>query len=534
MSGQKDLLPELGRFIADPSTQAPLMIKTIEAIRRVGLPQDPRAGQDPTLPAPDLTAAQVRAALLRLPATLPGDLSARCTALLNWANDRIAHGVPADQPYQIGLMAVQPGDWLLMRNPSPYNLFTDLSPGLFTHVGVVAWEKGADGRGRMVLVDLPERGSKIDATNVETFVKRSRHYLFLRHKDPAVAAKLGEAAASMIGNPSKFDLNFRTDRVLELANQPLAGKTIHTYCAGLLLLCGLQTTEPRESFFPVVEYYRPGLCADNLATLGLSFGKDFVSPTGALFSPSMKIIGRREPNYDPQHEVEEGIYEHFATKLTQQPITVSPDLFQSLRMKVAAAAKQNTVLAEALAQAAGVGSDVDLLAAARAAAVVEILDEVAYGNSGQFSAAFDALKCGPIELLASQGRTPQAIDIVQQYRRLHAGLFQLWNQRQLTPRALRIELVKYYLAQGRRQIDQRFFTTVAATPAKTVTPGATTPSTGTPGNLTPPNATPPDTAAAPPAVSAAKPAVSAKVAPVTTAPTAPSPATPAPVDAARQ
>jgi hypothetical protein len=42
-----------------------------------------------------------------------------------------------------------------MRNPSPYNLFTDLAPGLFTHVGVVAVETGSDGKRRMVVVDLP-------------------------------------------------------------------------------------------------------------------------------------------------------------------------------------------------------------------------------------------------------------------------------------------------------------------------------------------------------------------------------------------
>jgi hypothetical protein len=48
-----------------------------------------------------------------------------------------------------------------MRNPSPYNLFTDLSPGLFTHVGVITAETGSDGIRRMVVVDLPERGERM-------------------------------------------------------------------------------------------------------------------------------------------------------------------------------------------------------------------------------------------------------------------------------------------------------------------------------------------------------------------------------------
>ena len=36
------------------------------------------------------------------------------------------------------------------------------SPGLFTHVGVVAAERGTDGVRRFVIVDLPEREQRID------------------------------------------------------------------------------------------------------------------------------------------------------------------------------------------------------------------------------------------------------------------------------------------------------------------------------------------------------------------------------------
>jgi hypothetical protein len=358
--------------------------------------------------------------------------------------------VAEDEPFVAGPCAVKPGDWLLMRNPSPYNLFTDLSPGLFTHVGVVAWEKGADGRGRMVLVDLPERGASIPATNVETFLKRTRHYVFLRHKDPEVAKQMGAAAASVIGNPSEFDLNFRTDRVQELAGQPLAGRKIHTYCAGLLLLCALQTSHPREEFFPISESCAGGKTAENLRTLGMSLGENFVSPTGALYSESMQLVGRREPNYDGQREVEEAIYDYFAARLASARLTVSPDLFQSLRMKLAAAAKQSKVLADALAQAAGVSKETDLVSAARAAAVVETLDDIAYGNSGQYNEALAALKAG-------DPANRQDAQNINRYRQIHAQLYSLWRDGQLSPRALRIELVKHYVQQGKLQLDRRFF-----------------------------------------------------------------------------
>ena len=118
-----------------------------------------------------------------------------------------------------------------MRNPSPYNLFTDLSPGLFTHVGVVAAETGKDGIRRLVLVDLPERGTTMPATNVDAFVNRSLHYMFLRHPDPAVAKKMGDTAAAVIGAPTEFDLNFRTDHVtgrLKAANRWRARRSTPT------------------------------------------------------------------------------------------------------------------------------------------------------------------------------------------------------------------------------------------------------------------------------------------------------------------
>jgi hypothetical protein len=171
----------------------------------------------------------------------------------------------------------------------------------------------------------------------------------------------------------------------------------------------------------------------------------------------MQIAGRCEPNYDPRREVEEAIFDYFATRLVTQRLNVSPDLYQTLRLKVASATKQNPLLAQAFAQAAGVSPEMDLVAAAKAVAVVETLDEVAYGNSGQFLKALDALKSGPIAGPMRRGVQSAEVATTVRLRQQHAGLFDLWQQGRLSPRALRIELTKYYIAQGKRQIDQRFF-----------------------------------------------------------------------------
>ena len=198
----------------------------------------------------------------------------------------------------------------------------------------------------MVVVDLPERGTAMPATNVETFLNRTLNYVFLRHPDPALAAKMGEAAAAMIGNPTEFDLNFRTDRVAELKGKPLHGQKIHTYCAGFLLLCAQETGLPREVFFPITETTAGGHTKENIGKLGLSLGKGFISPTGALFSPQLTIVARNEPTYDPQREIEEAIFDHFALGLEQKTLNASPDLFQSLRLKMAEAVEEQSAVGQ--------------------------------------------------------------------------------------------------------------------------------------------------------------------------------------------
>jgi hypothetical protein len=443
-----------------------LVIHGVETIRSVGLPQDIRPGQDPTLPAPAVTAGRLHAVLAKL--NLRGaaaDLTKRRDELVSWLDGRRQRGI-SEPVYHWGGVDLEPGDWLLMRNPSPYNLFTDLSPGLFTHVGVVASERGSDGIERMVLVDLPERGNRMPATNIDTFLSRSRHYLFLRHPDADIRRKMGETAAALIGSETEFDLTFRTDRVLELIGQPLTGKKIKTYCAGLLLLCGLEAGERREDFFPIPETAAGGETVENLAQLGLSFGRDFISPTGGLFSSRMEIVGRREPTYDPRREVEEAIYDYFARRLVATKLHTSPDLYQSLRLKMAEAARQNALLAQAMAAAAGVSPEIDLVSAAKAAAVVETLDEIAYGASGEFLKAQDAIRAAPLDRRSERFMSPAQRSTAATYRQKHPRQYDLWRQGQISRRQLRVELVGYYVAQGRAEIDRRFFAPADASPPK--------------------------------------------------------------------
>ncbi len=451
------LLPELADFLREPQVDPELAVAAAEVIQQIGLPQSPRPDGAEDAVAPPITASQLRQLLqpLKIPAQ-DEFLVRRRREILQWLEQRATRGVLTDT-FRMGSLELRSGDWLLMRNPSPYNRFTDLSPGLFTHVGVVGTEIGSDGKRRFVVVDLPERGDHIPAHNVETYLTRSLHYVFLRHGDGQVARTMGNAALSMVGNETQFDLTFRTDRVESLKGQPLQGKVINTYCAGFLLLCAQQTGRPREQFFPFSEFPAGGYCVDNLKILGLSIGDNFVSPTGAFFSNELKLVGKCQPLYDPTREVKEAVYDHFADSLVNQRLVPSPDMRQWIVQKLAEASTTNRWLARALARANNVSEHLDLESAAKAAAVIQALDEIADDNMQQYAAALEAVATSS----NPGGFAGQEVDQddVAEYRRRHAELVRLWRAAELSPHQLRSGLVQYYAQRGRDQLDQRFFPT---------------------------------------------------------------------------
>lgn len=460
----------------DPSHFAPLVeylrlpglgpratLHTIEAIRAVGVPQDPRPQDGKEGYQPLILAAELHE---RLDAVSPAQLNdaerLRRDELLAWLAERRDLGVTGES-YQLGDVEVRPGDWLLMRNPSPYNHFSSLSPGLFTHVGVITDETGPDGKRRLVVVDLPERGDRMPATNFDTFILRTLHYVVMRHPDPEVASRMAEVARTLIDAPTEFDLNFDTARVQQLKGTIAPGVKVKTYCAGLLLVCAQETSVERQNFFPFSESVAGGNTEQNLATLGLSVGRDFISPTGPIFSPTMQLVARREAVYEPGREIREAIYDHFAAGLAKNTLTNAPNVQQALRIRIAEMSRGHPLLAEALARTNQVSADLDLVAAAKAAAVVETLDEVADGAAESFLQARDAIRAGSVRELRRE-RVPAAeIRAIEDARRPHQQLQRRWESGDISPRELRESLVGHYIAQGRRELDRRFF---AAPPAK--------------------------------------------------------------------
>jgi hypothetical protein len=464
-SGRLDTLPVVARFLKSGTAPPELVISAAEAVRQLGLPQDPRPGGDSKLPPPAISAAELHRIVSGVDARrLNRDLAERRSELLSWLASRVKQGVEPDG-YRLGRFEVRPGDWLLMRNSSPYNLFTELSPGLFTHVSVVALERGSDGIRRMVVVEVTERAARIPASNVESVLDVPLYWAFVRHEDAAAARSMGEVAATLIGNELEYDLGFDTARVAELRGQPLAGRKINTYCAGLPLLCAQETGLPREEFFPLVEAPAGGRMVENLSKIGIRLGDNFVSPTGSLFARRVQIIGRSEHVYAPGREIEQNIYDHFVSSFAQKTLVPTPTLFQSLRQSLAGASRSSPLLARALAAAAGVNPEMDLVAAAKTATVIETLMEVATSQSRQFLDALVAVRGDQPQALAAQGRTAQEIEQIKSLRQQHADLHQRVQQGQVSPREASDTLVAYYTAQGKREIDRRFFAAESTPPS---------------------------------------------------------------------
>ena len=451
-----ELLPALASFVRIPQASATLRLRAMEIIREIGLPQDPCPGQSEVLPAAVIQAAELLGILQQLPAgSLDRTERRRRVVLLKWLNERRLRGVVGDT-FRVAGHELRVGDWLLMRNPSPYNRFTDLSPGLFTHVGIVSTIQDETGKRYFVIVDLPERGDRLPATNVDIYLQRSLHYWFLRHWDLALGRRMGKTAAGWISRPTYFDLTFRTDRVRQLPRPLPADAVIHTYCTGLLLMCVLQNGGRESSFFPITERAAPGLAADNLKQLGVVMGKEVVSPTGAMFGAAMQLVGRSEPMYEPGREIRESIYDSFAQQLVSRRIQLMGTFYQQLRGRLATLSVNVPWLAKALAKANNVSERMDLQAAAKVAMVVETLDQIAEENREQFEQVRKAFS----EVVDPSLSVAERSSWQAQQKRLrepHQDLWRRWLAAQLTPRQLRIELLQYYVQRGQEEVTDRFF-----------------------------------------------------------------------------
>lgn len=465
-SGRLECLPHLATMILGEHGSPELRLVAAETVRKLGLPQvlspdaqtvRPAAKTAPRPPQPVITAATLSQALRKIDGSqLTDEMNSRRLDMLRWLDRWQREGVGTDG-MRVGNLIVQSGDWLLMRSPSPYNHCTDIAPGLFTHVGVIARVKGSDGIWRMALVDVTERQAHIGANNVEQDVLPTLQYAVLRHDDPTVAKRMGEIAASLVGNELEFDLGFDLKLVSSMKGQSLSGRKIKTYCAGLLWLCAQETDRPRAEFFPIPEYPTSGKTVENLKTLGMKIGRDFVSPTGPLFAPKMRLVGFSRPIHDHAREIEQRVFDYFATSLAEKNVQPSHSLYQSFRLRLAEMARGNPLLAQAIAASNSVHADTDLVSAARAVAMVETLDEVAYSCSGEFLASVGSLRPGTDEELAQAGVPAPERERIRGFRQRHADLWRGVTEGKLLVWQVNDALVKYYSERGERMIDERFF-----------------------------------------------------------------------------
>ena len=121
------------------------------------------------------------------------------------------------------------------------------------------------------------------------------------------------------------------------------------------------------------------------------------------------------------------------------------DLSGRLRYELADASKSNSVLSRAIAIAAGVSADTDLVTAAKTTAVIETLYEMATGNSKQILDASDVVFGGSSENLAMIGRTAEEIDRIMELRTRHADLRKLVEGGKISPRDVCNGLAKHYV-----------------------------------------------------------------------------------------
>ena len=100
----------------------------------------------------------------------------------------------------------------------------------------------------------------------------------------------------------------------------------------------------------------------------------------------------------------------------------------------------------------------DLESAAKAAAAIQTLDDVADACANGFYDARSAIVSGPSTDDDNESETDEVRRReIEELRSRHRELYKRWSGDEISPRQLRIELVKYYSAHGRALLDARFF-----------------------------------------------------------------------------
>jgi hypothetical protein len=97
------------------------------------------------------------------------------------------------------------------------------------------------------------------------------------------------------------------------------------------------------------------------------------------------------------------------------------------------------------------------VAAAKLGAVVESLDAIAKKASSDYQSVRSAFRLDVLDEIKAGAKGDEVFDQIIMRRRRHADLFVRWEAGVLTPRKLRMALVDYYIQQGGKQLDDRFF-----------------------------------------------------------------------------
>ena len=114
-------------------------------------------------------------------------------------------------------------------------------------------------------------------------------------------------------------------------------------------------------------------------------------------------------------------------------------------------------MARALARANRVSEKMDLEAAARTAAVVETLDQIANAMVDDFLQARAAVRAADWPAAEWNALPAQQRKRIELDQRRHKELVDGWIEGAISPLALRKTLVEYYARLGKARLDARFF-----------------------------------------------------------------------------
>ena len=411
ISGQTNLLEELALLTEADGVDPLARLLAARCIEQFGVPQLARLTQPVEVPQSTVTARRIATAIERVRPSLPPSLQTDASSLALRLQSKAVQGAAPSETMRVMGIHFQRGDWILLREATPFTVASSLHPQCYHRIALVAHEAGTDGLGRLVVIDHTNNRLGVQVSSLDNWIafvqEHTIAWCVLRPVDALLSQMIEQSALSLaVVRSSARESNERSSVFQDRS----------CFSSGLAVTrSALAATGVNPAiFFPLQESSPEGILGDNLKRLGVDLPDSFCSPTGLLLSKACIPIAMKIQAFDSRCGIRSAVFEYFDRSLC-------------------------TRVVDSLSEHSG------------SKTITLFLNEVA----DRAVAAFDTAILAIVESDDPDAAPPT--DAQSESLRLYSHLVEQWGQQQLSLAQLREEVSQHVVADAIRTLDRKFF-----------------------------------------------------------------------------